>query len=436
MNNKFASLMTEDNLQFARVFKEHGFSARIVGGAVRDTLLDNPIKDIDWATDARPEDVIDMFEARGFNVIPTGLQHGTVTVVINGEPFEVTTLRVDVETDGRHAEVEFTDDWKLDASRRDFTINAMYFDPITNEVFDFFGGIEDINKRQVRFIGEPEDRIREDYLRILRLFRFILKMHDKQEIEESKYVSSSSWDVMFGENYERLFETIINNLEGLRGISRERIWMEFSKIIISRSFPKIVDALSYTGVLSVIVGHDLYSFPRAFFKKVREHTIEPVVLLAVLDSNIIKYGRNDIQKDKKEYVDTMAEQMKMSAREKKLLSFIINYLEWSTSTNRTSDDFKRLLVHGYPLEWVYILSSFNIERNDIITDIIHWEVPIFPIDGKLLIKAGVQPGKKMGNILSRMKNRWMESDYSMTVADLLSSEGLNSLSIGVDKPTK
>ena len=145
---------------------------RYVGGAVRDGLLGLPVNDVDLATRLEPDEVIRRLEEARIKAVPTGIEHGTITAVSDGHPFEITTLRTDVETDGRRATVAFTDDWKADAARRDFTINALFADPATGEVFDYFGGLDDLEQRHVRFIGDPLQRIAEDHLRILRFFRF------------------------------------------------------------------------------------------------------------------------------------------------------------------------------------------------------------------------------------------------------------------------
>jgi poly(A) polymerase len=145
---------------------------RYVGGAVRDDLLRLPFSDVDLATRLRPNEVVDRLEAAKVRAVPTGIDHGTITAVSNGHPIEVTSLRRDVATDGRRATIAFTDDWKEDAARRDFTINALSADPRTGEVYDYFGGTNDLLARRVRFIGEPLERIAEDHLRILRFFRF------------------------------------------------------------------------------------------------------------------------------------------------------------------------------------------------------------------------------------------------------------------------
>ncbi len=153
--------------------------ARFVGGAVRDGLLGLPVNDLDIATVLEPQSVIDRLRAAGIKAVPTGIDHGTITAVINGWPVEITTLRRDVSTDGRRATIAYTDDWREDAARRDFTINALYADPLTHTITDFFGGVADLRAHRVRFIGEASARIAEDHLRILRYFRFLARFgHD------------------------------------------------------------------------------------------------------------------------------------------------------------------------------------------------------------------------------------------------------------------
>ena len=153
-------------------------ATRLVGGAVRDGLLGLPVSDIDLATRLVPSEVVERLEAAKIKAVPTGIAHGTVTAVTDDGPVEVTTLRRDVATDGRHAVVAFSDDWREDASRRDFTINALYADSATGEVFDWFDGLADLDARHVRFIGDPLTRIAEDHLRILRFFRFHARFGD------------------------------------------------------------------------------------------------------------------------------------------------------------------------------------------------------------------------------------------------------------------
>lgn len=155
-----------------RALDADGGMTRFVGGAVRDDLLGEPVSDLDFATRLRPDAVVAALERARIKAIPTGIAHGTVTAIADGQPAEITTLRADVSTDGRRATVAFTDDWQADASRRDFTINALYADPASGELFDYFGGLADLKAGRVRFIGDPLGRIAEDHLRILRFFRF------------------------------------------------------------------------------------------------------------------------------------------------------------------------------------------------------------------------------------------------------------------------
>ncbi|MES2058932.1 MAG: CCA tRNA nucleotidyltransferase, partial [Pseudomonadota bacterium] len=199
-------------------------NARFVGGAVRDTLLGIDVADVDIATPLAPDDVLDQLRAAGIRAIPTGLAHGTITAVLpDGSPVEVTTLRRDVSTDGRHAIVAFTDDWREDAARRDFTMNALYADPLTGEVFDYFGGREDLAAQRVRFIGDPLQRIAEDHLRILRFFRFHARFGDEPDAAGLTACAARANDLM--------------------ALSRERIAAELVKLLVAVHAVRVVDLM-------------------------------------------------------------------------------------------------------------------------------------------------------------------------------------------------
>ena len=176
------SFITDDLKALRAQFVAAGFDLRLVGGVVRDTIASIPAKDIDLCTDATPEQQIEIYHRYGYRAIPTGLQHGTITVVLDSVPYEITSLRIDVKTDGRHAEVEFTNDWHADLARRDLTINAMAM-TFDGEVIDPFGGQQDLQDRVVRFVGDAEQRIQEDYLRILRCIRFMGRFGDINRID-------------------------------------------------------------------------------------------------------------------------------------------------------------------------------------------------------------------------------------------------------------
>ncbi|WP_306004855.1 CCA tRNA nucleotidyltransferase [Aquicoccus porphyridii] len=218
-----------------RALTDSGYQALFVGGCVRNALLGRPVNDIDIATDATPETVMALEEQAGFKVVPTGIDHGTVTVVSGSIPHEITTFRHDVETDGRRAVIAFASDVTDDARRRDFTMNALYADP-DGTIIDPLGGLADLEARRVRFIENPVDRIREDYLRVLRFFRF------------------HAWygDALAGIDPEGL-AAVADHLEGLGALSRERVGAEMKKLLNAPDPAPSVAAMRATGVLGIIL---------------------------------------------------------------------------------------------------------------------------------------------------------------------------------------
>ncbi len=217
---------------FAALNRE-GHEARIVGGATRNTLMGLPVSDIDFAVTATPDEVIRLAEQAGLKPVPTGIDHGTITVVADHIPFEVTTLRQDVETHGRHATVAFTRDWAADAARRDFTLNALYAD-VTGAIFDPLGGLPDLEARRVRFIGSAHERIREDYLRILRFFRFTA-------------------DYSSGPPDAEGLSACIEERGGLGGLSGERVRAELLRILVTRNPRLALEPMAETGLLVAIL---------------------------------------------------------------------------------------------------------------------------------------------------------------------------------------
>ena len=208
--------------------------ALVVGGAVRNALLGEPVEDIDIATDARPGQVVDLARAAGLKPVPTGIEHGTVTVVADGRGFEVTTFRRDVETDGRRAVVAFSDRIEDDAARRDFTMNALYAEP-SGEVLDPVGGLPDLSARRVRFVGDPDRRITEDYLRILRFFRFHAR-YGRPGAADAEAVAACA-----------------RHAQGLSRISRERIGAEMRKLLSADDPVEAVRLMETTGVLAQVL---------------------------------------------------------------------------------------------------------------------------------------------------------------------------------------
>jgi poly(A) polymerase len=256
-----------------------GHRALFVGGCVRNALLHEPVSDVDISTDAAPETVSAIAEKAGFKPVPTGIDHGTVTVVAEGKPHEVTTFRRDVETDGRRAVVAFSTRIEEDAQRRDFTMNALYADR-RGTVIDPLNGLSDLQARRVRFVGDPETRIREDYLRILRFFRFHAAYGDPAEGLDPEGLAACA-----------------ALAEGLDGISKERITAELRKLLTARDPAPAVAAMSHAGVLArVLPGAD----PRALAPLVHLDTGHPprwLRRLAVLggDTDTLRLSKAEVR---------------------------------------------------------------------------------------------------------------------------------------------
>ena len=228
-------LRTGELARILALLDSGGEEARVVGGAVRNALLHEPLGDIDIATTALPEEVVRRVEAAGCKAVPTGIEHGTITVVADGQPFEVTTLREDIETDGRHAKVIFGRDWRRDAERRDFTMNALFLGR-DGTVHDYVGGLADIAQRRVRFIGDAATRIAEDYLRILRFFRF-----------HAAYGHGGLPDA------DGLHACIVARA-GLDTLSRERVRMELLKLMLARHAVPALAVMAETGLIEIVLG--------------------------------------------------------------------------------------------------------------------------------------------------------------------------------------
>ena len=221
----FETLLTPDLLRLESVFRNSGYGFRLVGGVVRDLLLGETPKDIDIATECTPDAMIKLFQSHGIRYIPTGLQHGTVTALIKDQTYEVTTLRLDRDTDGRHAKVEFTKDWKEDAERRDLTINSMSLD-LQGNLYDYFNGKEHLAERRVVFVGDAQKRIREDFLRILRYFRFYGRIVPSPALHDTATL-----------------DAIQENVDGLVKISVERVWGEMSRILQGNHVPHLLQTM-------------------------------------------------------------------------------------------------------------------------------------------------------------------------------------------------
>jgi poly(A) polymerase len=377
---------------------QDGFEARAVGGAVRNALLGRPVSEVDFATTAKPEDVIRLSARAGLKSVPTGIEHGTVTLVVNGIPFEVTTLRRDVKTDGRHAMVAFGEDWTEDARRRDFSINALYADA-QGAVHDPLGGLDDLAQRRVRFIGDAQQRIREDYLRILRFFRF------SAEIGEGDFDAEG-------------VTASIRERDGLALLSRERVRAELARILIARRAQDAVRVMDESGILLRLLGGVAL---RVRFERVCSIEAalglspDPILRLAALAVVI--------QEDAVRFADRLrlstaesSELMALAARAPQV-SATLPILVLGEALYRLG---QRLYLGRLLLAWA---ASGAPEDDAVWRDAaklgIGWERPKFPISGSDLIALGWEPGRELGEKLKALEDRWIKDGFTASRDALL-----------------
>jgi poly(A) polymerase len=384
-----------------KIFKALGNNARFVGGCVRNALLENaPQTDIDIATPLLPEETIKLLESAGIKAIPTGIKHGTITAVADGQNIEITTLRRDIACDGRHAEVEFTDDWEQDAARRDFTINAMSAD-IKGNIYDYFGGQEDLKNNVVRFVGNAENRCAEDVLRILRFFRFN-SYYGKAPIDDEGLVACIK------------YEQKISDLSG------ERIQNEMLKLFAAPDPSYVLGVMYEVGILNIILlTHiDLDALDRLI--KIEQKLaikINPLLRLATLISAGIV--------DKDDLYEVLAK-WKLSNNSLKFLeSVILPRVEFFS-------DMKQVEVHKFirangnenALHILLIYWAQDTQSDDnfyiqLYNYIDKWRIPVFPVSGNDLKKIGISEGRQMGKALQRAEEWWEASGYSALKDDIL-----------------
>jgi poly(A) polymerase len=353
---------------------------RFVGGVVRDSILGLPCSDIDLATTLYPEEIIRLAKSAGLTSKPTGIEHGTVTVIVDGKPYEVTTLRRDVETDGRHAKVAFTDDWREDAARRDFTINAMFSD-FSGNMYDYFGGKEDLSAGIIRFVGEARERIREDYLRILRFFRFHA-WYGKGRPEPST------------------IEAIAVGIEGLSNVSVERVRAELFRLLMASQVSETLGAMKSVGVFEILFGRTPENIVEIDFLPA-----DPILRLAALvpgDTNI-------------------GNKLRLSKRERIILSALNP--PWMGSGTTVADWRKSIYRQGHDIfiKRAYLQNLHNDEAklNSMLQLAANWKSPVFSLRGRDLIDLGLSPGPSVNSLLSDLEGAWIDSDFSLSREELL-----------------
>lgn len=370
-----------------------GMETRIVGGAVRDTLLGLPVGDIDLATTGSPDEVTRRAGEVGIRAVPTGVDHGTVTLVAAKRSFEITTLRRDVETHGRHATVAFGGDWSSDARRRDFTMNALYADR-EGGLHDPLGGYGDLVAGRVRFIGNAGERIAEDYLRILRFFRFHAA-YGRGGIDAQGLSAA------------------IRERQGLRRLSAERVRAETLRLLAAPRAADAVEAMAEAGLLGIVLGGVAY-LP-ALRRYLAREGREPLMALAVLGARI------------PEDAERLGARLRLSRRETARLSGAVQHW-WRMTGELTVPQMRRLAYRlGREtalarLRLAWAVSGDGGEDGSwrrLLADIETWEPPVFPLAGGDLIAAGVPRGPGVGALLRRLEEAWVEGDFAMERAELL-----------------
>jgi poly(A) polymerase len=374
-----------------RALTREGGAARFVGGAVRNALLREPVGDIDIATPLSPDEVINRLKQSGLNPIPTGIDHGTVTAISSGKPFEVTTLRRDVSTDGRRATVAFTTDWSEDAARRDFTINALYASE-EGEVFDYFGGLADLRARRVRFVGDPRTRIREDYLRILRLFRFHA-WYGKGDLDGDAFVAASS------------------EKSGLKLLSGERVQKELLRLFEAKSPIATLQAMQSASILAEVLPGDLQLDRVARLVDIEtanRRSPDKLLRLAALLPDDTKIARKLSQTlklsnaDRDRLIEALEPDDRISAslspREARQLLYRLGQRCFTDQALLHWSDMKR---GAKDANWRKLLKLAT-----------SWKKPELPIDGRDVMAKGIDEGPKIGTTLRALEEEWIEADFA------------------------
>ncbi|AFX99137.1 poly A polymerase head domain protein [Candidatus Endolissoclinum faulkneri L2] len=362
----------------------NGYLGRFVGGAVRNHVLGLPVVDFDIATNALPANILALCTSAGLHAVPTGIRHGTITIFIDSSFVEVTTLRRDMDTDGRHAVVSFTEDWLEDASRRDFTLNAVYLDMEGNLYDPTATGIADIRARRIRFIGDPRMRIHEDCLRILRFFRFYAEYgHKEPDIDSLK--------------------ACVDLAPSLSGLSGERIWKEFSRLLIAPMAAKVIVIMAESGIAK-----HLWDGPFDVGQLIRFINIEryysinpnPISRLAALlaDSNTAR---------------SVSERLKFSNVDAKRLASAI-----ATSRNTLMNSYERkTIIYRFGAKnfinakmLLAAKTGENIEDDLAIAK--NWIPPVFPLRGNDVLALGIKPGPKIGELLRLVENWWITGGFT------------------------
>ena len=370
---------------------------RYVGGCVRKILNNEEIDDIDLAVNLNPTEVSEVLKKNNIKFYSTGIEHGTVTALVDKKKFEITSLREDIITDGRHAKVRFSSDWNKDASRRDFTINAVYAD-INGNLFDPFDGKKDLENGKVNFIGDPEIRIKEDYLRILRYIRFFLS-YSKHEHEE------------------KIISAIKKNLDGVSQISSERLLDEFRKFFYSKGFSRLNEDSFSLEIIELI-------FPQ--FKNISVFkSLNNFALKKVNDLDFI-FFLSILIVDGSDNTDYFMYKFNISKKDKKRINFLNNFYSNISSKTFTTKNLSKIFYYEgkqslLDLLYFQIFRSKKIDKK-IISFIDYFkdkEPPLLPLRAiTLMTKYNIPEGKELGDKLKKIENKWVDNDFKISDSEI------------------
>jgi len=365
--------------------------ARFVGGCVRKYLSNEKIDDIDIATTLTTDQIKEKFKDTNLKIIDTGIQHGTVTIVSKNHKVELTTLRKDSKTDGRHAEVEYIHDWKIDSERRDFTINAIYMD-INGKLFDPQMGAVDLKNKNIKFIGDPQKRIEEDYLRIVRFIRFKILYDIVVEPTTSNVIKQ--------------------NLDGIKKISKERIFIELLKILDLKNFLSINQSNDLKEIFVMIFPEFFYLNRLERLKKVYQYSEANVdILLAVLlidEKNNHEYfiHKYNVSKKIKESLEKFNNNLIKLKNDKEFFE-----------KNLIKNVYLNGKNHLIALNLINFSINSKVKINDFsktLNKILKIKLPIFPIDGETLKQKGMQEGQTLGNVLKTLEKEWINNNFKIS----------------------
>ncbi len=382
---------------------------RAVGGCVRDSLRNVSVTDVDMATSLGPEKVMEKLHHAGIKVIPTGLKYGSVTAILDGFHYEITTLRQDIETDGRHATVGFGSDWSADATRRDFTINALYCDR-NGRVYDPLGqGVADLMAGKVVFIGDGDARIKEDYLRVLRFFRF-------------HYVIGKG--AVDGVGFKACRKAAQDGT-GLAQLSGERLQQEFFKILLGENAPAALEMMQKAGVLAYILPFLQSGAPLrdACFKRLEtlinfEMQVAPPIAHLGVHPNVLLRLACLLTNDEYQ-IDTISAHLRLSRKQKKyLLALLTNSYVTKEITSQNTKQVAYWLGGDICADLMMLQQAMRLSvptQIDVfsshIKEVRACSVPVFPYSAKMIQAVGVSPGPEMGRLLKALEGWWVENDF-------------------------